>query len=305
MKSIPNRRRQLKLPSCYELAVSRDGKLLASLGRNIVIADTYELKRISSSHPFSHPSSACFNQAGTRLAVKNTSGQIIITDPVSSEVILDFNNKKEGEGAEVLFSPCDDFLVDASWNGYIRVRSSLKAEIKDSFFYEGEMIREVSCSQTSDTWLFVHQPKTKPGANCSEATYLTLWTWPLVKPSMVIHTDLNDISNAVISPDGRYIAQVGYYHANKERLVQILRADGTKIHSTPATIGGTGSSIRWSPDGTLIGSVQDSKIIVYQSGSLSQQYCIDMKYPSDIAFSPDNSYIAFSSWDGGLVNRLP
>lgn len=302
MKSIANRRRQLKLPSCYKLAVSKDCKLLASLGRNIVIADTNELKRISSSHPFSHPSSACFNQTATRLAIKNTSGQIVLTNPESSEVILDYRNKNEGEGAEVLFSPCDEFLVDASWKGYIHVRSSLNVEIKDTFFYEDEMIVGVSCSQVGDTWLFVHQPKAKLGA--SQPSYLTIWKWPLVSPISVIRPELDRIFNAKLSPKGDSIALIGDIRSSQETQVQIIATDGTIVHSAPATTGGTGYSIRWSPDGALIGSVQDGQIIVYHSVDMSILSVNDMKYPSDVAFSLDHSYIAFGSWDGGLIKRL-
>jgi hypothetical protein len=138
--------RQLKLPSSYALSLSFKGDRVAAIGRNVVIGDTLSMRRLASSHPLPHPSHACFNSAGTSLAVKSTSGRIVVLNPTTGATDIDFANSTDGEGSNIAFSADGGSLVDATWNGALKVSDVKNGQVRQEFAYPGEMITELSCS---------------------------------------------------------------------------------------------------------------------------------------------------------------
>jgi len=165
---------RLKWPSSYSLARSDDARFLACLGRNVVVIDMHERVRVSTSHPLSHPSHASFSPNGEQLAVKSTSGKIVILDPKSGSVTRDFNNQKEGEGSGVYFSSDGNELIDGSWDGFITIRHTNDGAIVMRQQHKGEMISNVSHDLARRLWLVQHSPKVRQGENWPQPGYLSL-----------------------------------------------------------------------------------------------------------------------------------
>jgi hypothetical protein len=94
-------------PSC-EVAFSRDGALLATLGRYVWVWELARRRKIVRAHPFPHPSHFDFSPDKSGLAVKNTSGRIGVISAQSGETVVDFNNKKDGERSNLLYSFCGE-----------------------------------------------------------------------------------------------------------------------------------------------------------------------------------------------------
>jgi hypothetical protein len=295
--------KRLKFARSYFLAASADGSMMAALGRNVTLLSTAELRKVGSVHPLSHPSWASFSGDGTKLAVKNTAGRIVVLAIPSLEVLCDHSNRREGEGSELHFSPCGKFLVDGSWGDFITVREALRPVVVDRFEFEGEMITDISHSSNSQVWLMTHKPRTRPGEDRSPPGYLTVWSWPLKTPLETIEPALSGVESGVVSPDGRRIALVGYEESPRQSFVQVLSITGRELARTPIEIGGTGSRLRWSPNGALIGSIQRGRIVTYASADLSEVKSYPFEYPSDICFSENDSYIAFATWSFGILKR--
>ena len=85
---------RLKWPAAYDLACSDDGRLLACLGRNVVVIDLAAGQRVSTNHPLPHPSGAAFAPDGDALAVKATNGRIVVINTRSGEVLHDHMNQQ-------------------------------------------------------------------------------------------------------------------------------------------------------------------------------------------------------------------
>src|SRR5437870_2349322 len=130
----------MRFPKGYRVRFSDNGELLVCLGRNVVVIDTASRQRRSTSNPLSNPSDASFSPDGRTLAVKSTSGRIVVIDPRSGELLRDLRNQREGEGSGVLFSPHGDQLVDASWKGALTVRDAGDGTIVNREMFPGEMI---------------------------------------------------------------------------------------------------------------------------------------------------------------------
>lgn len=290
------RTRTLKLPTSYELTLSPRGDRIAAIGRNVVIADTLLLKRIASCHPLSHPSYACFNSDGSLLAVKNTAGRIVFIDPASGETVFDFNNKRDGEGSNAIFSVDDQFLVDASWKGQIFVRHAITGQIDRQFAYEDEMITEVSRSVDGLKWAFRHQPKFN--GETRNAPYVSLWHWPFVSAE-IIQLDLDIANAASLSPQGDVLAVAGSLGSTSS--LKLLDRSGRILRSL--TIDSC-KELRWSPCGTLLGRIGREEIVVHSSTDLLPIKSYPMQYPSSVCFAPGLSFIGLGSWEAGIVQPL-
>jgi hypothetical protein len=238
--------------------------MLACLGRNVVVIDVAARQRLSSSHPLSHPSNACFSPDGGTLAVKSTSGRIVIIEPRSGEVLLDHRNQKDGEGGEVQFSPEGDMLVDGSWGGGLTVRQAMDASIQSREQFPGEMIRRVTHDEDRRNWLFEHSPKFRPEQTSRPRSYAVLRNWPFRPVS-----------------DGAVVAS-----------------------SEPFDHGGTGNEIAWSTDGRHIASVQARKFVFYRASDLAVEGEVVSQYPASISFRAGAQEVALGSWNTSAIVPL-
>ena len=231
--------RALKLPTSYALCVSHSESLIAALGRNVVIADLDCRRRLSTSHPLSHPSHADFSADDRLLVVKSTWGEIAVLDTKSGENLCSHRPKRQDEGTAIRFAPDSDFLVDGSWSGEIRVRQVSNLSVIESFAFEGEMIKAVSRNEQGDLWLFAHTTKYKPEVAETPRPNVSLWKWPLRAAQSTFSVGLKTLDAAALAPTAPYIAVVGFCEETNVRVLRILSSSGSVLASTPLTIGGT------------------------------------------------------------------
>ncbi|MBX3585447.1 MAG: hypothetical protein KF796_02295 [Ramlibacter sp.] len=302
-------KRALKFPSCYELAISPGQAFVASLGRDVVVASLAQRERRFSSRALAHPAHAAFNTGEARLAVKNTSGDMITLDLSDGQVIARLNAKGHDEGAAIHYSACDHFLVDGSWNGAIRVRRADTLDVVEEFTYENEMITSVSKTDDGSLWLFAHQPKTRDGENFPEPPYMTLWDWPLRKPIRRIDPHFHSVGTASISPCGTWIATRGRHRALSDGTLlpdelRISDASGEARWSTNVTFSGTAYRARWSADGRLVGTVDRSGVLVFTAEGLTPQRTVSAEFASDVAFIDDGTSAVIGTWSRAWVEVL-
>lgn len=293
--------RTLKLPTTYAIALSRQGNRLATIGRNVTIFDPIARRRIAWSHPISHPSYACFSGDGRRLAVKNTSGRIVIIDSSTASVVADFANERDGEGAEILYADNDQMLLDANWGGTITVRDAVSGRVERQFTFPGDMVTQASSSSDRSRWLFLHQPKATPGASRSGAPYLTYWKWPLDRGD-VIKLDLDSVESASLAPDGTVLVAAGWRRTSNTNCVQLIDVSGGVQREVEAT--DYCRTLSWSACGTRIGHVCTSNIVVHDTSDLATLKSYAFKYAAAVAFAIDLSFIALGGWEGGVVEPL-
>lgn len=296
--------RALKLPTSYALCVSQSERLIAAIGRNVVIADLECRKRLSSSHPLSHPSHADFSADDRLLAVKSTWGEIAVLDAQSGEKLCSHRPRRQDEGAAIRFAPDRDSLVDGSWSGEIRVRQASNLSCVESFAFKGEMINAVSRSERGDLWLFAHTPKYKPEAAEILRPYVSLWNWPLRAVQSTINVGLKTLDAAALAPTAPYIAVVGFCEQTNSQVLRILSTSGTVLASTPLTVGGTGSCTRWSQDSKLVGTVSKDEFVIYSAPYLNPYATYPEKYPSDFAFLSGGAEVALGSWSAGRIAAM-
>lgn len=277
-----------------------DGASLLALSRDINLWSVAERKKKWRVHPFSHPSDAVFSANGERIAVKNTSGQIVILDGTSGQTLIDFRNQSEGEGSNLCFSPTGTELIDGSWGGALTVRNATSGEIVFRRDFPGEMISRVLKSQNRGILLSEHKPKAtspdKPPADC----YFIAWTWPFcTAKSERLSIRFPRVVCSALNHSGTELAVV--FGAPPKRMVLVDLKSQVIIWEREVTLGGSGSALKWSPCQQYLAAVQKDRIAVYRTEDGAFLGCRSMKYPSDVEFSKDSTLIAFGSWQHGLI----
>ncbi|MBL8576290.1 MAG: WD40 repeat domain-containing protein [Mesorhizobium sp.] len=220
---------RLNLPPASGFSCSDDGRLLAGIGRRVIVVDLAARRRLSSSLPFSHPCHTSFSPDGSKLAVKSTSGRIAIIDPVSGEIAHDFENDSDGEGCAVRFSPDGRELVDGSWCGDLIVRSTSGHAGKRLSFPDG-LITDVVHDLSRTVWLVLHQPRVVGDADELPPSYVTIWHWPF-SGAPVRRINLKSVVDAIcLSPDGNLMAFVEGFEESRAHIARV--ADGQIIASS-------------------------------------------------------------------------
>jgi hypothetical protein len=296
--------RALKLPTSYALCVSQSERLIAAIGRNVVIADLQSRRRLSSSHPLSHPSHGDFSADDRLLVIKSTWGEIAVLDAESGSKLSSFRPRRQDEGAAIRFAPDDDFVVDGSWSGEVRVRQASDLSAVESFAFKGEMINAVSRSELGDLWLFAHTTKFKPEVAETPPPYISLWKWPLRGLQSTINVGLKTLDAAALAPTAPYIAVVGFCEKANGRVLRILSTAGAVLASMPLTIGGTGSSTRWSHDSKLVGTVSKGEFVICSVPDLTPFASYPEEYPADLAFLRSGAEIVLGSWSAGCIATM-
>lgn len=302
-------RRPLKLPKCYELALSARETYAAVVGRDVVVAHLPSGERCLASRALKDPSHVAFDAAETRIAVKNTAGDLAVLDLRDGAVLVQREAQAPDEGAPLQFSPCDAFLVDGSWSGAIRVRRVADLAVVEEFTHPGEMITEVARTAYGRTWLFVHQPKARRDDEPPPDAYLTVWDWPLRRPSRKLEPRFARLGAASLSPCGTRIATVasprflpdGSFAPDELR---ISDAAGKALWSAPVRYAGTQYRARWSTDARLVGTTDASGILVFEAEGLIPHRAFAAEFPSDIAFLDAGTSALVGSWSKAWVEAM-
>jgi hypothetical protein len=234
------------------------------------------------------------------LAVKSTSGRIAVVSGLSGELLSDFKNGADGEGSNVLYSACGQYLVDGTWRGRLSVRRADSGAREFAVDFPGDMIRNMHCCARSQRWVVAHGPKATTRDQPPLPDYFSVWQWPFRAGHYELSTfKIPFARSSSLSPDGQFIAVV---HGAPPNTLSIFKlTGGACVASVTVEVGGSGGALAWSPDGQQIASVQDGSVRLYSFPAMVQTHEVFLEYPSDVAFSPDGSSMALGSWAVGWI----
>ncbi len=293
---------RLRFPTGFEVNFSDDGAWMVCVGRNVVVIDVARRQRAWTSHPVSHPSKAAFSPDGGKLAVKSTSGRIVVLGAQTGAVLHDHGNQREGEGSQVCFSADSDQLVDGSWEGVLTVRDAIGGMVRSQKVSAGEMIPRVSHDRNRRTWLFEYSPTVRAGENSLPPGYLVLQSWPFADDSAQTFSFGFRIAEAMLSPDGRRVCLI---EKPAYRLIIVDTSDGAvRATGEPFAHGGTGNEIAWSTDSRFVASVQHEVIVFYRAADLTEMGRVVSEYPASACFHPDGNRVGLGTWTTSAIVTL-
>jgi WD40 repeat protein len=198
------RSRKFRPPSVgpsYEMRFDSTGSRFACVGRSIVIWDLASGIRLTKHHPFKHPDHVDWSPDGDQLAVKSTSGKLVIVDPNEPSSEARWLRKRGKEGCEIAFSACGNFLVDCNWDGRVDVFDLRTGEVAHSETINHAMITSLAYSRSRAWFAYVVCPKAAENGFPSKADYLVVRKWPFWdNRAVVVPTESHDIEAIAFSP---------------------------------------------------------------------------------------------------------
>jgi len=150
----------LQLKNIHTIAFSPKGDRVATLSpRQVAVWSPVTKKKHWGAHVISHPSDVAFSPNGKRLAVKSTSGQIVLVDAQTGDVEVDFDNQADGAGCNVCFSPTGRQLLNGTWRGCLQVHSLKSGKVVEQirFYDEHSMVNQIEVDYKTSTIAVRHE----------------------------------------------------------------------------------------------------------------------------------------------------
>lgn len=285
-----------KLKKSNRLVFSDNGSQLVTLSRDVVGWDVGARAKRFRSHPLSHPAHCAVDSTGAYIAVKNTMGQIVVLDAMDGALAQVLDPYGESEGSNICYSPCGEYLIDASWTGIVTVRSAMTGDVVFRQRFANEMLTYVVHSAAGDKWALLHNPLCVDGQKPEYGPYLSIWDWPLSAPTDILMLPDDRIRSLALSSDGERICSLG------SRSVSLFRLSDKKLMASTSVNGvSAGSATTWSPAGEELATVQKHSVVIHHPDTLETKQVITLDYASSVAYSPDGAYLAIGSWGCGLL----
>jgi WD40 repeat protein len=296
----------MRIKRSLNLRFTSDGKHLIALGSNLTFWNIHSGEKLLQIKPLSYPSSLDISPSTTELVVKNTGGRIAVLSLPDFATICSPPIRKRDEGCQILYSPCGRLLIDGSWSGALMIRDAKSGEIVSQERQENTMIKWLSCTRVRDLYAYIRQPKVPDRVSSLPPSQLILRKWPFdAHPEIRLSVSAPYVKAIQLSPNGQSIAVLLMGDKYPECQLEILALpDGRIMSSHTVQLGGTNLSLAWSPDGLLLGCVEEGQISIFDTVSLHRIARHVDPYPCYVEFSPDGSLIALGSWEWGTVKSL-
>ncbi len=285
----PGKRKLLKKSEA--VCFSPDGTMLATLGRGLTLWKCPEIELLAKISTFSNPCYLAFSPQSRFLALKNTSGRIVLIEPSTQTTTRDFRNQADGEGSNVVFSDDGKHVVDASWKGVHFVRT-IEGKITFREVFQGDMVTAVLRHPDGRYWFRHKRPDER----------LIGRTWPFAEGEFEkVTVPLDRYLHSAFSPDGRLLTLSNSDAGFVVRVFSFPDMETLNAVQLPSLGAGTNPTLRFSPCGRLLAVVGGKSQAVLNSKTLSVIEEISIEYGCDVDFSPTDPLMAVGSWSVGEV----
>ena len=151
-----------KLGPSSTLRFSDDGTYLVTLReRTARLWRVLDRRPIASGPRFSHASSADFSPDGTLLAVKNTTGDVLVLSVPDLDEVSRLSGRELGEGTPIRFADDGKYIVDGNWGGALMVRDPISGALAWSSGAKASSVSNVLKTERSG-------PTTATGCMCAD-----------------------------------------------------------------------------------------------------------------------------------------
>lgn len=139
---------------CSDLVLTPDGKYAAVISSCVQLYQMPDMQLVFEFKKPQYPSSIAFSNNSKLLAIRNTFGEIAVINIERLKIVKRFNDNNK-EGADILFSPDDRFIVTSDWTGNIFTIDVIEDEVVVLRHYPEHMVHSVKYNPLTMKFLFV------------------------------------------------------------------------------------------------------------------------------------------------------
>lgn len=295
-----------RIGAAYGVTFSQSGLFLGQVGRQVVAYDVVERKAVTRSQwHYPHPSAAVFGTTDRWMAVRSTTGAMVVIDLTSSQLLSRVRVPGDTADDSSLFS-CDDQHVDeACSSGTLRIRrvSDLRVEYLEQ--HPSVMLGPASVSRAGETWAIafngkhLDQPHPPP---CR----IEIRRWPLSGAHrQVLGDQFGHIAGLALTPTADRIAILERQPRKglpSEFVISLMSVSRRSVEERAThPLWRSHRGFAWDPSGRFLVVGTDLGHALLDGNSLAPIGYLSGQYPSDAAFSPDGRLLALGYWGYGLV----
>ena len=281
----------LKIKTSYDIAFNDDGQYLATIGRDVSVWDMVSRKKLWRTHPFSHPSHVTYNPSGDTLAVKSTSGHIVLLDAMTGKMQCDFQCASDGEGSNAIFTHDGNHLINGTWKGRLQFRNVDNGGVEEQLSFEDEMVTQITHIPCQQGFAILRRGC---GDSNRKNDYISLWDDSLATGrAHVKELSLGPLPcMAMLGPDSFLIGD--------RRNLSLLSPSGFE---TIATMGDADcfDAITINNAGRMAAGVIGDRVFLLNILTREMIDVATIEYACAVSFSPDNRSLAIGSWQQGMV----
>ncbi len=247
------------------------------------------------------PAGLTISHSGERLAVKSgPSGAIGLYD-LASLRLLGATEPPGKEGADPVFTPDDQFIVDADWDGDIRLVNATTLAVTVLRQYPDCMVLDIDHTSGSDHFLFQISPKTI-GTPAFSSEVLVDWPYPFDQHAPIEQvTPFRRLGAIRRSPIRGVVAALNGKPEGNE--VILLDPTMTQITAQSEVKPNSGSAFRralaWSTDEQFLVVLRRGKVEILEVATLTVVHEIALEYACFVDFTPDGTALLLGSWQSG------
>lgn len=281
-----------KLKGGFELAFSPNGLLVAVVDKKVRLWEFPEHGSGRTIDVVRNPSYVDFSLDGNSIAIKSTSGQVVIVDLITGqtkEIV-----KKSSEGCEILFT-ASGCLVDGTWKGELCAWDQLGHRVFREA-YPDSMIQKISADKRRGTFIYVAGKICREGSLVPDKVCVRQWPFDAHKERVLGYQQ--NIDDLALSPSGERCAVIHPEGDCKSLEVFDLKTEKMQLQQELVQV--VRSKVAWSSDEKYLAVAGDDQIIIFDSAQLKQIERIHCRYASAVCFSPVNSaVVGYLGWNSG------
>lgn len=291
--------KRMQIKRSYSVCFSKNGSFLASTAKDVVLWSCPKIIKLWRVHPISHPAHLAFSPNSSLLAVKSTSGHILLLSTSSGEVSCDFHNKSDGEGGAFIITDDGSQLIDGSWKGSHIVRTlDGKTIFREEFF--PDMITGVLRHPSGRIW-FRHNRRAHVPSDGTPKQRLLGRDLPFTSNVFQqVVVPFESYTDATFSPDGNSLVILAGQSPYILSIFTFPAMEELKRIELPPEMR-LGRCLRFSPCGSFLAVAGSDSLVILSSIDLSIQRQIPIPYGCDVDFSPTDFLMAAGSWSAGEV----
>jgi WD40 repeat protein len=272
---------------CFSL----DGRWLATLNGGLTLWKGPGIEEPENLATIGNACELAFSPDSRLLAIKNTTGQIVLIDLSTRTTKVDFRNTKDGQGTNIVFGADSQHVIDATWEGS-HIARTLNGKTTFHERFDGEKVTGVLRHPDGRYW-FRHEQR----------GYRMLGrTWPFRAGEFdEVAIPLDEYHDAIFSPDGRLLT----LFADDRRFVvrffsfPAMETLGSGVY--PSLGMSARPAISISQCGRLLAVAGSRASLITNLDRPALYEGFKIQEPSDVVFSPTHSLVAIGSRTEGEV----
>jgi WD40 repeat protein len=293
----------MRIGPSYELRFDPESSRAVSFGRNICLWSLNARQKLLRAHPLAHPAHVHWSPSGDLLSVKSTSGELIVVSAESLQIVARLQTRKAGEGCAAVFSPSGDRILDGTWGGMLATYDVATQSRQLEHSFPNAMITSIEPSPGGNISAIVVQSKDSAGLGPGPQHSIYIAEWSSSGLALrAIDMKFSRVTASAFNRNEDRLAIIRDNVAFPEGCIEIIDITHVDtIASRACILSPNGSSICWSPDGGVIGTVENDGFGFYDVEGLEEVAREPWKYAAHVEFSRDGKYLALGAWSGGEI----